>query len=100
MRGVGCSSAGGISVSREGVGGGRVSDPCPRAQDVLMSNSSSEVEVRADFPHASNNSLLVGLAVQNAALARKLQLKQPKSDAESAKTINRRVWFVGKVGCG
>ena len=78
MRGVGCSSAGGISVSREGVGGGRVSDPCPRAQDVLMSNSSSEVEVRADFPHASNNSLLVGL-VQNSALARKL--KQYKAQA-------------------
>ena len=28
--------------------------------------------------HASNNALLVGLAVQNAALSRKLKVKQPK----------------------
>ena len=78
VRGVGCSSAAGISVSREGVGAGSASDPCPLAHDVLMSDSSREVDVQAAFLHASNNSLLVGLAVQNAALARKLQLKQPK----------------------
>jgi len=35
-------------------------------------------DVSRALSHTSNNALLVGLAVQNAALSRKLKLKQPK----------------------
>ena len=49
------------------------------SHDMLICNSPRHPDVSQTLSHASNNALLVGLAVQNTALSRKLKLKQPKS---------------------
>ena len=59
---VGCSSAGGISVSREG---GGACTPGSLPHDVLMSDSPGDPDVIRALTYASNNALLVGLTVQN-----------------------------------
>jgi hypothetical protein len=78
QRDVSGSSAGGISDPHEGGGAGGASTSQAIPHDVLMCNSPRDPDVSRAFSHASNNALLVGLAVQNAALSRKLKLKQPK----------------------
>jgi len=78
QRDVSGSSAGGISDPHEGRGAGGASTSRAIPHDVLMCNSPRDPDVNRAFSHASNNALLVGLAVQNAALSRKLKLKQPK----------------------
>ena len=45
---------------------------------MLVCNSPRDPDVSRALSHASNNVLLVGLAVQNTALSRKLKSKQPK----------------------
>jgi len=78
QRDVSGSSAGGISDPHEGRGAGGASTSQAIPHDVLMCNSPRDADVNRAFSHASNNALLVGLAVRNAALSRKLKLKQPK----------------------
>jgi hypothetical protein len=78
QRDVSGSSAGGISDPHEGRGAGGASTSRAIPHDVLICNSPRDPDVSRALSHASNNALLVGLAVQNAALSRKLKLKQPK----------------------
>jgi len=78
QRDVNGSSAGGISDPHEGRGAGDASTSRAIPHDVLSCNSPRDPDVSRALSHASNNALLVGLAVQNAALSRKLKLKQPK----------------------
>ena len=77
-RDVSGSSAGGISDPHEGRGAGGASTSRAILHDVLICNSPRDPDVSRALSHASNNALLVGLAVQNAALLHKLKLKQPK----------------------
>jgi len=72
QRDVSGSSAGGISNPHEdrGAGGAYTSRAIPH--DVLICNSPRDPEVSRTLSHASNDALLVGLAVQNAALSRNL----------------------------
>jgi len=72
------SSAGGISDPHEGRGAGVASTSRAIPHDVLICNSPRDPDVSRALSHASNNALLVGLAVHNAALSRKLKSKQPK----------------------
>ena len=78
QRDVSGSSTGGISGPHEGRGGGGASTSRGIPHDVLICSSPCAPDVSRALSHASNNALLVGLAVQNAALSRKLKLKQPK----------------------
>jgi len=78
QRDVSGSSAGGISDPHEGRGVGGASTSRAILHDVLICNSPRDPDVSRALSHASNNALLVDLAVQNAALSRKLKLKQPK----------------------
>jgi len=75
QRDVSDSSAGVISDPHEDRGAGGASTSRAIPQDVLMCNSPRDADVSRVLSHVSNNALLVGLAVQNAALSRKLKLK-------------------------
>ena len=78
QRDVSGSIACGISDPHKGRGAGGASTSRAILHDVLMCNSPRDPDVSPALSHASNNALLVGLAEQNAALTRKLKLKQPK----------------------
>ena len=74
QRDVSGSSAGGISDPHESRGAGAAST----SRAIPHCYSPRDPDVSRALSHASNNALLVGLAVQNAALLRKLKLKQHK----------------------
>jgi len=78
QRDVSGSSAGDISDPHEGRGAGVASTSRAIPHDVLVCNSPRDPDVSRALSHANNNALLVGLAVQNAALSRKLKLTQSK----------------------
>jgi len=69
QRDVSGSSAGGISDPHEGRGAGNARTSRAIPHDVLICNSPRDPDVSRVSSHANNNALLVGLAVQNAALA-------------------------------
>jgi len=67
------SSAGGISDPHEGRGAGGASTSRAIPRDVLICNSPRDPDVSRALSHASNNALLVGLAVQNVVSSEKVE---------------------------
>ena len=83
QRDVSGSSAGGIGDPHEGKGAGGASTSRAIPHDVLIWNSPRDPDVSRALSHASNNALLVVLAVQNAALR--------KVDSQLQSRIRRHV---------